>query len=83
MPLLEFYCEECKINFEKLFMSRADYKEGEVLCEKCGKNTKVKRCFASVPQVKFLLTKSKKINLIDKGFKMSKDFTPPGLKRLN
>ncbi|MEZ7891420.1 MAG: hypothetical protein QMC67_06705 [Candidatus Wallbacteria bacterium] len=83
MPLLEFYCENCQLNFEKIFAVRADYKEGEVICEKCGKADGVKRRFASVPQVKFLLTKSKKINLIDKGYKMSKDFVPPGLKRLN
>ncbi|HOD40286.1 MAG: Zinc ribbon domain protein [bacterium ADurb.Bin243] len=83
MPLIEFECEKCDIVFEKVFALRSDFKEGEVECPECASKEAVKRLFNAMTQAKFLLSKTKKINLIDKGYKLSKGQTPPGLKRLN
>ena len=82
MPLYEFHCGKCEENFEKFFAVRADYVEGSVACPACLECAKVKRVFSPVSQAKFILSKTKKLNLIDLGYKMSKGKTPPGLKRL-
>ncbi len=82
MPLIEFECVNCSIIFEKVFALRSDYVEGSVRCPECGLSGGVKRLFNKMTQAKFLLSKTKKINLIDKGYKLSKGQTPPGLKRL-
>jgi len=83
MPLYEFHCGKCEENFERFFASRAELVEGSVACPKCQQCAKVQRLFSPVPQAKFILSKTKKLNLIDLGYKMSKGKTPPGLKRLN
>ncbi len=83
MPLIEFECSKCDIVFEKVFAMRADYKEGGVECPQCASCGGVKRLFNAMTQAKFLLSKTKKLNLIDQGYKLSKGQTPPGLKRIN
>ncbi len=83
MPLIEFECGKCSIVFEKVFALRSDFVEGSVECPECASKEAVKRVFSAMTQAKFMLSKTKRINLIDKGFKMAKGQTPPGLKRLN
>jgi|GEM_PF-3958494 len=83
MPLIEFICKECNISFEKIFATRPEYIEGEVECPECQKTKTVSRLFGNLSLAKFVLSKTKRLNLIDKGYKLSKGETPPGLKRLN
>ncbi len=82
MPLIEFECIKCDVVFEKIYATRADYKDGGVECPQCASSAHVKRLFNAIRQAKFLLSKTKKLNFIDKGYKLSKGQAPPGLKRL-
>lgn len=82
MPLIEFECAKCAVIFEKFFALRSEFVEGEVECPQCSSKDGVKRLFNAMTQAKFLLSKTKRLNLIDKGYKMAKGQTPPGLKRI-
>jgi len=83
MPIIEFFCGRCEFSFEKVFALRSDFHEGEVACPECGSAEAVTRRFSSIKQAKFVLSKNRKKNLIDLGYKMSKGEVPPGLKRIS
>lgn len=83
MPLIEFFCGTCEKAFEKVFALRSDYVEGSVECPECESARAVTRRFSTVKQAKFVLSKNRKKNLVDLGYRMSKGEVPPGLKKIS
>jgi putative FmdB family regulatory protein len=48
MPRYEFYCEDCKKQFE-IFLTLAEYEQDKAKCPKCGVNACTRRPPPSLP----------------------------------